>query len=128
MWAPCAAAACATPYPPQSPAGCGWAPSLPDSGSLCGRKSRSDCGELYSYGPRYTIGTVAKFPWTGGEGRVHSRPLSSHWFAPAFAPLNQLAMKLYAKMSCERKSRNAEIVMNELSPWIGSRYSYVVGS
>src|SRR6266571_4347456 len=50
------------------------------SGSNCGVKSFAAPGTLYSYGPRYTIGSVKKFPWPGGEGADHSSVVASQGF------------------------------------------------
>src|SRR5947208_2239717 len=48
------------------------------SGSNCGVKSFAAPGTLYSYGPRYTIGSVTKLPCPGGDGAAHSSVVASH--------------------------------------------------
>src|SRR3989442_4216763 len=49
------------------------------SGSNCGVKSFAAPGTLYSYGARYTIGSVRKLPCPGGDGRSeeHTSELQS---------------------------------------------------
>src|SRR5262245_48741385 len=64
------------------------------SGSNCGVKSRGDPGTLYSYGPRYTIGSVMKLPWPGGDGADHSSVVASHGFRSTSAPHLMLLKKL----------------------------------
>src|SRR2546427_56943 len=71
-------------------------------GAVWGRKSSFDSGELYSYGPRYTVGSVGpQFRCGGGEGAVHSRVLEFQGFRGAFLPANRLQKKLIAKKICE---------------------------
>src|ERR1700730_15230981 len=64
------------------------------SGSNCGVKSFAAPGTLYSYGPRYTIGSVRKLPGPGGEGADHSRVVASHGFLSTTAPHLMLVKKL----------------------------------
>src|SRR6187397_371537 len=64
------------------------------SGSNCGVKSLAEPGTLYSYGPRYTIGSVTKLPWPGGEGADHSSVVASQGFLSTRAPHLILVKKL----------------------------------
>src|SRR5437667_3835991 len=81
-------------------------------GTVCGRKSSFDSGELYSYGPRYTVGTWApQFMCGGGDGAVHSRVFECHGFIGAFLPAKRLQKKLMTNGSCETPSRSADTVM-----------------
>src|SRR6478609_3638278 len=64
------------------------------SGSNCGVKSRADPGTLYSYGPRYTIGSVTKLPCPGGDGADHSSVVASHGLRSTTAPHLMLEKKL----------------------------------
>src|SRR5262249_36926235 len=64
------------------------------SGSNCGVKSRADPGTLYSYGPRYTIGSGRKLPCPGGDGADHSSVVASHGFLSTSAPHLMLLKKL----------------------------------
>src|SRR5882762_3637036 len=64
------------------------------SGSNWGVKSRADPGTLYSYGPRYTIGSVRKLPCPGGDGADHSSVVASHGFRSTSLPHLRLMKKL----------------------------------
>src|SRR5262245_16711214 len=64
------------------------------SGSNCGVKSFAEPGTLYSYGPRYTIGSVRKLPCPGGEGADHSSVVASHGFLSVALPHFRLPKKL----------------------------------
>src|SRR6266481_4806703 len=64
------------------------------SGSNCGVKSFAAPGTLYSYGPRYTIGSVRKLPCPGGDGADHSSVVASHGFLSTSAPHLMLPRKL----------------------------------
>src|SRR5689334_714360 len=64
------------------------------SGSKVGVKSRGAPGTLYSYGPRYTIGSVRKLPCPGGDGADHSSVVASHGLMPTAAPHLMLLKKL----------------------------------
>src|SRR2546427_470194 len=85
-------------------------------------------GDLNSYGPRYTVGTVSQWPCGAGEGSDHSSPLSRHGFRSAFFPLNRLYQKFTKKISCVANNRYALTVMNTFIGCIGFRKSYCVGS
>src|SRR5262249_34307905 len=64
-------------------------------GVVCGRKSSRDSGELYSYGPRYTVGKVGpQFKCGGGDGAVHSSVFEFHGLIGAFAPAKSDQKKL----------------------------------
>src|SRR5436190_17026466 len=67
------------------------------SGSNCGLKSRAAPGTLYSYGPRYTIGSVRKLPCPGGDGAAHSSVVPSHGFRSTAFPHLMLMKKLTMK-------------------------------
>jgi hypothetical protein len=69
------------------------------SGSNCGEKSFAAPGTLYSYGPRYTTGSVTKLPCPGGEGADHSRVVASHGFRSTALPHFKLEKKLMMKGS-----------------------------
>src|SRR6185436_12987002 len=62
--------------------------------SNCGVKSLSDPGTLYSYGPRYACGAVAKLPCGGGDGADHSIVVACHTLPSAFSPFQMLQKKL----------------------------------
>src|SRR5471030_3115290 len=64
------------------------------SGSNCGVKSFAAPGTLYSYGPRYTIGSVSKLPCPGGDGAAHSSVVASHGLLPTALPHLMLVKKL----------------------------------
>src|SRR5882757_7075868 len=74
------------------------------SGSNCGVKSLAEPGTLYSYGPRYTIGSVRKFPCPGGDGADHSSVVASHGFLSTAAPHFRLLKKLKMNGSWNRPS------------------------
>src|SRR5207248_6777303 len=74
------------------------------SGSNCGVKSFAAPGTLYSYGPRYTIGSVRKFPCPGGEGADHSSVVASHGLRSTALPHLMLMKKLTMKKTCESPS------------------------
>src|SRR5882762_5143381 len=82
-----------------------------------GRKSSVAWGELYSYGPRYTVGTFSQLPCGAGDGSDHSSPLSFHGFCGAGFPFLRLHQKFTKKMSCVVNSRNALIEMNTFIGW-----------
>src|SRR5262249_15560436 len=65
-----------------------------DQASYCGTKSFAAPGTLYSYGPRYACGTVAKLPCGGGEGAAHSIVVACHGFSSTFFPFQMLQKKL----------------------------------
>src|SRR6266850_1098543 len=81
------------------------------SGSNCGVKSFAAPGTLYSYGPRYTIGSVTKLPCPGGEGADHSSVVASHGFRSTSAPHLMLQKKLTMNGSWKRPSDQAAIPM-----------------
>src|ERR1700688_1271079 len=64
------------------------------SGSNGGVKSLAHPGTLYSYGPRYTTGSVRKLPCPGGDGADHSRVVASHGFLSTGLPHLILLKKL----------------------------------
>src|SRR5216683_2310199 len=64
------------------------------SGSNCGVKSFAAPGTLYSYGARYTIGSVTKLPCPGGDGADHSSVVASHGFLSTTLPHLRLLKKL----------------------------------
>src|SRR5471030_1672401 len=64
------------------------------SGSKHGVKSFAAPGTLYSYGPRYTIGSVRKLPCPGGDGADHSSVVASHGLLPTGLPHLMLEKKL----------------------------------
>src|SRR5437899_8276539 len=64
------------------------------SGSNCGVKSFAAPGTLYSYGARYTIGSVTKLPCGGGEGADHSSVVASHGLRSTGLPPLMLMKKL----------------------------------
>src|SRR5665213_3667213 len=72
-------------------------PCYERSGSNCGVKSLAAPGTLYSYAPRYTIGSVSKLPCPGGDGADHSSVVASHGFLPTFWPPLMLQKKLMMK-------------------------------
>src|SRR5262249_21009886 len=63
------------------------------SGSNCGVKSFDAPGTLYSYGPRYTIGSVTKFPCPGGDGADHSSVVASQGLRSTAVPALMLIRK-----------------------------------
>src|SRR3954469_7716895 len=67
------------------------------SGSNDGVKSRAAPGTLYSYGPRYTIGSVRKLPCPGGDGADHSSVVASHGFLSTALPHLMLMKKFTMK-------------------------------
>src|SRR3954470_18421528 len=77
------------------------------SGSNCGLKSRTAPGTLYSYGPRYTIGSVRKLPCPGGDGAAHSSVVASHGFLSVAAPNFRLLKKLMMKGIWKRPNPHA---------------------
>src|SRR5436853_4021370 len=79
------------------------------SGSNCGVKSRADPGTLYSYGPRYTTGSVRKLPCPGGDGADHSRVVASHGSSAIFLPHLMLEKKLKMKGNWKSPSVHAAI-------------------
>src|SRR5437773_3364828 len=64
------------------------------SGSNCGVKSLAAPGTLYSYGPRYTTGSVRKLPCPGGDGADHSSVVASQGFLSTALPHFRLMKKL----------------------------------
>src|SRR5207249_6499930 len=64
------------------------------SGSNWGVKSLAEPGTLYSYGPRYTIGSTRKLPCPGGDGADHSSVVASQGFWSTRAPHLMLEKKL----------------------------------
>src|SRR4051794_38960382 len=84
------------------------------SGSNCGVKSRDAPGTLYSYGPRYTIGSVRKLPCPGGDGADHSRVVASHGFLSTSLPHLMLLKKFTMNGSCARPSVHAAMPMMTL--------------
>src|SRR5712692_1749404 len=64
------------------------------SGSNCGVKSLGAPGTLYSYGPRYTTGSVRKLPCPGGDGADHSSVVASHGLRSTALPHLMLLKKL----------------------------------
>src|SRR5439155_18343724 len=77
------------------------------SGSNCGVKSFAAPGTLYSYGARYTIGSVTKLPCPGGDGADHSSVVASHGFRSTALPRLMLMKKLTMKDSWNRLSVHA---------------------
>src|SRR5438093_13265595 len=77
------------------------------SGSNCGVKSFAAPGTLYSYGARYAIGSVRKFPCGGGDGAAHSSVVASHGFRSTALPHLMLMKKLTMKNSWNRPSPHA---------------------
>src|SRR3954464_11149295 len=77
------------------------------SGSNCGVKSRAEPGTLYSYGPRYTIGSVRKLPCPGGDGADHSSVVASHGLRSTSAPHLMLLKKLKMHGSWKRPRPHA---------------------
>src|SRR6476660_5076756 len=67
------------------------------SGSNCGVKSAAAPGTLYSYGPRYTIGSVTKLPCPGGDGADHSSVVASHGLRST--PAHHLMLEKKLKMN-----------------------------
>src|SRR5262245_51638406 len=67
-----------------------------------GEKSRGAPGRLYSYGPRYTAGSVRKLPCPGGDGADHSSVVASHGFLSTALPHLMLVKKLMMKNSWKR--------------------------
>src|SRR2546422_6584244 len=83
-WASIYASLCATAVAGNNPPDGGGAASA--STTCCGRKSASAySGLLYSYGPRCTTGSTAKFPWASGGEVVaaQSRVGACHGFGSA---------------------------------------------
>src|SRR4051794_41480296 len=70
------------------------------SGSNCGVKSLAAPGTLYSYGPRYTIGSARKLPCPGGDGADHSSVVASHGFRSTAVPHRMLMKKFTMKKIC----------------------------
>src|SRR5689334_15073463 len=77
------------------------------SGSNWGVKSRAAPGTLYSYGPRYTIGSVRKLPCPGGDGADHSSVVASQGFLSTSAPHLMLLKKLTMNGIWKRPSPQA---------------------
>src|SRR6516164_7583773 len=73
---------------------CTESPCYARSGSNCGVKSLAAPGTLYSYGPRYTTGSVTKLPCPGGDGADHSSVVASHGLRSTTAPHLRLEKKL----------------------------------
>src|SRR5262252_6001262 len=84
------------------------------SGSNVGVKSRGAPGTLYSYGPRYTIGSVRKLPCPGGDGADHSSVVASHGFLSTSAPHLMLMKKLMMNGIWNSPSVHAAIPMIRL--------------
>ena len=74
------------------------------------------------------MGVTTKLPWGGGDGTVHSSPLSFHGLISAFLPQNRLWMKLMANGIWESPSMKALIVMNWFIGAKGCMNSYCMGS
>src|SRR5437588_8199747 len=65
------------------------------SGSVCGVKSRSWPGTLYSYGPRWTSIGLSKLPCGGGVGVCHSSVVAPHGLSEVtYLPFFMLTKKL----------------------------------
>src|SRR5262245_8262306 len=79
------------------------------SGSNCGVKSFVEPGTLYSYGPRYAIGSVRKLPCPGGDGADHSSVVASHGFLSTTLPHLMLERKLMMNGSWNSPSVQAAI-------------------
>src|SRR5436853_5614957 len=77
------------------------------SGSVCGVKSPSWPGTLYSYGPRWTSIGLSKLPCGGGVGVCHSSVVAPHGLSPTFLPLNMLTKKLIMKGICDSPRHQA---------------------
>src|SRR3989442_14545144 len=84
------------------------------SGSNCGVKSFAAPGTLYSYGARYTIGSVRKLPCPGGDGADHSSVVASHGFLSTSAPHLMLPRKLTMNGSWNKPRLHAAIPMMRL--------------
>src|SRR6185295_9674096 len=83
--------------------------SAPSTYRVCGSQSSSTSGELYSYGPWCTIGTLVKFPCGGGlVVSFHSSVVASHGLFDAFLPQTHDPMKLIANSTCVRPSPSAQ--------------------
>src|SRR5437868_5527670 len=77
------------------------------SGSNWGVKSRGEPGTLYSYGPRYTIGSVTKLPCPGGDGADHSSVVASHGLRSTASPHLMLEKKFTMNGSWNRPRPHA---------------------
>src|SRR5438034_7654157 len=65
------------------------------SGSVCGVKSPSWPGTLYSYGPRWTSSGLSKLPCGGGVGVCHSMVVACQGLSEGiFFPCRILQKKL----------------------------------
>src|SRR6516164_9618841 len=115
--------------PPLGPLGqCRRAPGAPTGAAVCGRKSSRDSGELYSYGPRYTVGKVGpQFRCGGGDGAVHSSVFEFHGFTGAFWPANNDQKKLMTNGIWEMPSPSAPMVMTTFQCCKCWRNSYCIG-
>src|SRR2546426_894251 len=85
-------------------------------------------GTLYSYGSRYTTGSVRKFPCPGGDGAAHSRVVECHGFSATRAPALRLMKKLTTKGSCARASPHAPQEITTFSACTPRPCAYTVGS
>src|SRR5882724_235405 len=79
--------------------------------SNCGLKSLAAPGTLYSYGPRYTTGSVRKLPCPGGDGADHSSVVASHGFLSTALPHLMLLKKLMMNGIWHKPSVQAAIPM-----------------
>src|SRR5437879_11900148 len=78
------------------------------SGSVCGMKSPSWPGTLYSYGPRWTSIGLVKLPCGGGVGVCHSSVVPPHGLSEGILrPLLMLMKKLRMNGICETNSNHA---------------------
>src|SRR5215475_15079238 len=115
--------------PPLGPLGqCRRAPGAPTGAAVCGRKSSRDSGELYSYGPRYTVGSVGpQFRCGGGDGAVHSSVFEFQGFTGACGPLNSDQKKLITNGICASPRQSALTVMITFQCCWCCRNSYCIG-
>src|SRR3979409_272030 len=81
------------------------------SGSNWGVKSVGAPGTLYSYGPRYTIGSVRKLPCPGGDGADHSSVVASQGLLPTSLPHLMLEKKLRMNGNWKRPRPHAATPM-----------------
>src|SRR5258706_8840075 len=84
--------------------------------TCCGVKSGPEPGTLYSYGPRYTVGTVVKLPCGGGVGVAHSSVVACHGLSSAFLPANMLQKKLMMNGSWNNAKHHAETEIIRFRP------------
>ena len=104
------------------------APAAVTGGAVCGSQSSLDSGELYSYGPRYTVGSVGpQFRCGGGDAAVHSSVFAFHGFSGAFFPAKRDQKKLMTKGIYPRPRASADIVMNTFQCCWCWRNSYCIG-